>query len=132
MSERHLVTIEVNARPATFVTAHEKPWKEAVRAAVTDTGVLPHDTRFAVRILFRLAASRTTNELWDLDNLIKPTLDAMKGVFGLRAWNGRPQAADDRVDRLEAVKRWPGDGEAPGATIDVWIIDQDRWQVNLR
>lgn len=123
--ERHLVTIEVNGRPATFATAHEKSWKEAVRAAVADTGVPSQDARFAVRILFRLAASRTPNEVWDLDNLIKPTLDAMEGIFGLRAWNGKPQAADDRVDRLEAIKRRPRDREAPGATIDVWIIDQD-------
>lgn len=123
MSERHLVTIEVNGRPATFATAHEKPWKEVVRGAVVDSGVLPQDARFAVRILFRLAASRTSNDVWDLDNLIKPTLDAMEGLFGLRAWNGRPQAADDRVDRLEAVRRRPRNGEAAGATIDVWVID---------
>jgi Holliday junction resolvase RusA-like endonuclease len=121
--ERHLVTIEVAGRPATFATAHEKPWKEAVRAAVADTGVPPQNARFAVRILFRLAVSRAPNEVWDIDNLVKPTLDAMEGIFGLRAWNGRPQAADDRVDRLEAVKRRPHHGEAPGATIDVWIID---------
>lgn len=60
-----------------------------------------------------------------LDNLIKPTLDAMEGVFGTRAWNGPVQAADDRVDRLEAVKRQPLAGEEPGATIDVWIIDAE-------
>ena len=124
MTERHLVTIEVIGRPATFATAHEKPWKEAVRASVASTGVRPGNTRFAVRNVFRLAASRTPNEVWDLDNLVKPTLDAMEGVFGLRPWNGRPQAADDRVDRLEAVKRPPCDGEMPGASIDVWIIDQ--------
>jgi hypothetical protein len=125
MPERHLVTIEVNGRPATFATANEKPWKKAVRAAVADTGVVSQDARFAVRILFQLATDRTPNEVWDLDNLIKPTLDAMEGIFGLRAWNGRAQAADDRVDRLEAVKRQPRDGEAAGATIDVWIIDRD-------
>jgi hypothetical protein len=27
-------------------------------------------------------ASRTPNEVWDLANLIKPTLDAMESVFG--------------------------------------------------
>ena len=95
------------------------------RAAVADTGVLSQDARFAVRMVFRLAASRTPNEVWDLDNLIKPTLDAMEHLRALRAWNGRPQAADDRVDRLEAVKRRPRDGEASGATIEVWIIDRD-------
>lgn len=41
--------------------------------------------------------------VWDLNNLIKPTLDATAGVFGLRQWRGLPQPADDRVDRFEAT-----------------------------
>jgi hypothetical protein len=53
------------------------------------------------RIVFRLAPSRTPDEVWDLGYLIERTLDAMEGVFGLRAWNGEPQAADDRGDRIE-------------------------------
>jgi Holliday junction resolvase RusA-like endonuclease len=60
-----------------------------------------------VRIDFRLAAARNANESWDLDNLIKPTLDAMEGVFGPRLWRGTPQPADDQVDRLETSKRLP-------------------------
>lgn len=123
MADRHLVTIEVAGRPATYATAHERPWKEAVRAAIAATRVRPQNARFAVRIDFRLATARNANEVWDLDNLIKPTLDAMEGVFGARAFRGIPQPADDRVDRLEASKRTPGLGEAPGATIDVWVID---------
>jgi Holliday junction resolvase RusA-like endonuclease len=55
----------------------------------------------------------------DLDNLIKPTLDAMEGVFGLRAWRGPAQAADDRVDHLEAAKRTIREGESPGARIEI-------------
>jgi hypothetical protein len=31
-------------------------------------------------------SAEDANEVWDLDNLIKPTLDAMEGVFGLRPW----------------------------------------------
>ena len=88
VTERHLVTIEVAGRPATFATAHERPWKEAVRAAIAATGVKPQNARFAVQIDFRLAAARNANEVWDLDNLIKPTLDAMEGVFGSRAFRG--------------------------------------------
>jgi len=38
-------------RPATFATAHEKPWKDAVRASVVSAGVRPENARFAVRIL---------------------------------------------------------------------------------
>lgn len=123
MTDRQLVTIEVTGRPATFATAHEKPWKDAVRSAVAATGVRPTEARFAVHMEFRLAVARNPNEVWDLDNLIKPTLDAMEGVFGARAWKGLPQAADDRVDRLEAVKRLPRAGEVAGATIEVWVID---------
>jgi len=70
-----------------------------------------------------LAIARNADEVWDLDNLVKPTVDAMEGVFGLRAFRGTPQPADDGVDRLEASKGLPRGGEAPGATIDVWIID---------
>jgi Holliday junction resolvase RusA-like endonuclease len=122
VADQHLVRIEVTGRPATFATAHEHAWKEAVRSAVAATGVQPQNARFAVRIDFRLAAARNANESWDLDNLIKPTLDAMEGVFGPRLWRGTPQPADDQVDRLEASKRLPASGETPGATIDVWII----------
>jgi len=122
MTERHLATIQVVGRPASFATAHEKRWKAAVRSAVAAAEVQLQDARFAVRIEFRVAVSRNANEVWDLDNLIKPTLDAMEGVFGPRPWKGPPQAADDRVDRLEAVKRLPHEGELIGATIDVWVI----------
>jgi Holliday junction resolvase RusA-like endonuclease len=125
MTDRHVVTIQVAGRPATFATAHEKPWKDAVRSAVAASGVEPQAGRFAVRLEFRLAAARNANEVWDLDNLIKPTLDAMEGVFGARAWRGTPQPADDRVDRIAAAKRLPGADEVPGVTIDVWVIEPD-------
>lgn len=58
-------------------------------------------------------------------NLIKLTTDAMEGIFGLQTWKGPVQAADDKVDRLEAVKRLPHQGEPTGATIDVWVIVPD-------
>jgi hypothetical protein len=74
---------------------------------------------------FRVAAPRNANEVQDLGNLIKLTLDAMEGIFGLQTWKGPVQAADDRVDRLEAVKRLPHQGEPTGATIDVRVIVPD-------
>jgi hypothetical protein len=67
--------------------------------------------RFSVRIEFRTVAPRNANERWDIDNLVKPTLDAMEGVFGARDWSGVPQPADDRVDHLEAWKRQIQSGE---------------------
>lgn len=94
-------------------------------ASVTATGVRPRDARFAVRMECRLASALNANEVWDLDHLIRPTLDAMEGVFGVRGWKRPPQAADDRVDRIEATKRLPRADEVPGATIDVWLISPD-------
>jgi Holliday junction resolvase RusA-like endonuclease len=125
VNDRHIVTIQVDGRPATFATASERPWKAAIRTAVQEAGCESiTEGRFAVRIDFRLAEAKTVGEVWDLDNLIKSTLDAMEGIFGLRPWKGHPQPADDRVDRLEAQKRKPGAGERPGATIDVWLIEE--------
>jgi hypothetical protein len=84
----------------------------------------PWAERFSVRIDFRTPEARNANEVWDPDNLIKPTLDAMEGVFGGRAWRGPVQAADDRVDHLEASKRTVRCGEAPGARIEVRRVVQ--------
>lgn len=123
MAEQLLVSVDVHGRPATFATASEVAWKEAVRAAVAASGVQPREARFAVRIAFRTAPPRAAKEVWDLDNLIKPTLDAMEGVFGLREWRGHPQPADDRVDRLEASKCPVDSAEEAGAEITVWTID---------
>lgn len=126
--ERHFLTVVVDGRPATFATAAERPWKAAVREAIARTGVAaPSCARFGVRVEFRTPVPRTLNDAWDLDNLVKPTLDAMEDVFGARPVRGKmvPQANDDRVDRLELRKRTVGVGELPGATIDVWIIQGD-------
>jgi Holliday junction resolvase RusA-like endonuclease len=125
MARRHLVTLEVTGRPATFATAGEKPWKDAVRRAVADAGCAAQSGRFAVDLEFRLGEARRASEVWDLDNLIKPTLDAMEGIFGLRPWRGTPQPADDQVDEIRAVKRQPKSGEKPGVRIDVWLIEAD-------
>ncbi len=90
MTERHLVSFTVHARPATFATAHEAAWREAVRSAVQASGVAPLDARFAVSIDFRTPIPRHRGEAWDIDNLVKPTLDAMAGIFGARQWKGIP------------------------------------------
>lgn len=122
----HLVTFNVIGRPATFATNHEAPWKEAVREAVARSGVeVPADARFSVSIEFRTPMPQNTNEAWDIDNLVKPTLDAMEGVFGLRPWKGKPQAADDRVDELIARKRTVRSGEESGALVEVHVLDKE-------
>jgi len=121
---RHLVRLEVIGRPAVFATAAEADWKATVRQAVAESGITPPSGRFRVRMVFRTPMPKNANENWDIDNLVKPTLDAMEGVFGLRQWQGRPQPADDRVDRIEAEKRQVAADEHPGATIDVWVANE--------
>lgn len=120
-----MVTLDIEGRPATFATAGEKRWKEAIRLAVTESGCAAVSGRFAVEIEFRLGTARRVSEVWDLDNLIKPTLDAMEGVFGLRPWHGKPQPADDQVDEIRALKRQSEPGETSGARIEVWLIEAD-------
>lgn len=123
MVEHHLVSFTVHARPATFATAHEAAWKAAVRAAVETSAVEPVDARFAVSIDFRTPVPRHRGEAWDLDNLVKPTLDAMEGIFGQRAWRGAPQPNDDRVDRLAASKQTAESETDIGARVTVWTIE---------
>lgn len=117
------LSFDVVERPATFATAHEARWKQAVRAAVAATGVGPRpDAWFRVRIDFRTPEPTSVNDRWDIDNLVKPTLDAMEGVFGVRPWKGARQANDDRVIELVANKRTVATGEEPGALIEVWLV----------
>jgi Holliday junction resolvase RusA-like endonuclease len=118
----HRIRFEVVGRPATFATAAERPWKEAVRAAVRAAGITPTTARWGVRIEFRTPVPVRRNDVWDIDNLIKPTLDAMEGVLGSRVWNGPPQCADDCVDYVEASKRTVQPGEEAGAVIEAWTI----------
>ena len=80
--------------------------------------------RFSVRIDFRIPTARNSNEAWDIDNLIKPTLDAMAGVLGDRPVQGRLQADDERVDEIHATKRTVSLG-VEGASIVVSLMRDD-------
>ena len=91
----------VEGWPATFATAAESTWRAAVGAAVAASGVVSRKARFGVEIEFRTPAPTTTNEAWDIDNLVKPVLDAMAGVLGARPGAFTVlQADDERVDYL--------------------------------
>jgi NTP pyrophosphatase (non-canonical NTP hydrolase)/Holliday junction resolvase RusA-like endonuclease len=116
------LVLEIVGHPASFSTAATAPWQAAVRAEIARKHASPRDTRFGIRIAFRTRAPANANEVWDIDNLVKPTLDAMEGVLGLRPWKGSPQAADDRVDYLEASKRTVSADESPGARIEIYDL----------
>ena len=120
------VAFEVEGRPATFATAAEAAWRAAVEQAAGEAmeGRFPLGpaTRVAVEVHFRLGRGRTANERWDLDNLLKPTIDALSPVLGRRRMAGNPQVDDERVDEIHATKRVAADGERPGATIRVRVL----------
>ncbi|MEJ2889320.1 hypothetical protein [Actinomycetospora aeridis] len=110
------ILVDVRARPATFATRGEAAWREAVAEAV-GTREVPDGGRFEVELEFRLPLPTRANEAWDLDNLVKPTLDALGGVIGFRRWNGRPQA-DDETDRSHRRRQAHG-----GTWRDAWRDD---------
>ena len=125
---RRMVGIEVVGRPGTFATKGEKAWRSAVAQAVAtamaDPSVEPaaSGAHFEIHFTFRTPVPLTQGDAWDIDNLVKPTMDAMAGVLGNRVWNGPEQAADHTVDRIEASKRTVEAAEDPGATIEVFEL----------
>lgn len=67
---------------------------------------------------YRLDPVQIGHNAPDLDNLLKATIDALDEVLGLRPGRfARPQADDERVDRIVASKRVAGPGETPGARV---------------
>lgn len=119
------VTFYVDAVPATFATAGEKSWRVAVSsAAATAMGGGPALVgRLRVEVDFVTTPSAAGHPGWDLDNLIKPTIDALLPVVGRRAGLWRPEQVDDeRVDEIVARKRPARTGETAGARITVTVI----------
>jgi Holliday junction resolvase RusA-like endonuclease len=94
------VALEVEFRPAARPASH---W-------------LPANARRPLRVL-RLDAPVHHAGAPDIDKLCRALMDALSSVV----W------VDDRqVARLVASKRWPDEGEAPGATISVRTLSVTR------
>lgn len=120
------VAFRVSATPATFATAGEKPWRAEVEAAaaIGVTGQASFEGRLGIGLDFVLPTRPGGHPGWDLDNLIKPTIDALATVIGSRPGQWRPpQVDDERVYEIRARKREVLDGESPHATIRVWTLD---------
>src|SRR5262249_53240256 len=75
------LVLDITAHPASYSTAATGPWQAAVRAEIARHHAIPRKTRFGIRIEFRTRIPANANEVWDIDNLVKPTLDAMEGVL---------------------------------------------------
>lgn len=119
---RTVCDVDVLGPPASDSTAREAAWKAAIRAAVGQQ-VVAEGARLGITIDFRLASPLRASEAWDLDNLIKPTIDALDGVLGTRAIRGARQVDDERVDEIRATKRPVRIDEAPGARIILTLLE---------
>jgi Holliday junction resolvase RusA-like endonuclease len=88
-----------------------------VRSAFAGKTVPPL-SRVAIDVDYRLDPDQVGHNAPDLDNLLKATIDALDEVLGLRQGRfARPQADDERVDRIVASKRVARRGETPGARV---------------
>lgn len=117
-----LVDMDVIGRPTGYSSGiNEQRWKSAIRKAFPGPG-FPKATRIGVDVSYRLAPSQRGHNAPDLANLIKATIDALEGLLGPRPIAGRPQADDQRIDRIVATKRMAREGEEPGARIIVSVF----------
>ncbi|MEE6286132.1 DUF429 domain-containing protein [Georgenia sp. MJ173] len=114
------VLINVVGRPTGCGgSSNEAAWKENVSSAVAQHR-FPAPTRLHVEFEFRLGTDQQGRNAPSLDDLLKSTIDALDQLLGLRPIAGRPQADDERIDRIIAAKRLVHEGEHPGATIVIW------------
>jgi predicted RNase H-like nuclease/Holliday junction resolvase RusA-like endonuclease len=112
------IAADVAGRPTGFAAGdNEQRWKAAVRSAFTGKAV-PSSSRIALEVEYRLDPSQIGHHAPDLDNLLKTTIDALDEVLGHRPGrSARPQADDERIDRIVASKRIAQPDETPGARI---------------
>lgn len=113
-----VIAVDVAGRPTGFAGGpNEQRWKAAVRAAFAGRTITP-TSRVALEIEYRLDPQQTGHNAPDLDNLLKATTDALDEVLGPRLGRfARPQADDERIDRIHASKRLAGPDEIPGARV---------------
>jgi predicted RNase H-like nuclease/Holliday junction resolvase RusA-like endonuclease len=117
------IAVDVTGRPTGYAAEdNEQRWKAAVRSAFEGKTV-PPASRVAIEVEYRLDPSQIGHNAPDLDNLLKATIDALDEVLGPRPGRfARPQADDERVDRIVASKRVARPAETPGARMLIFEL----------
>ncbi|MGH3366206.1 MAG: DUF429 domain-containing protein [Nocardioidaceae bacterium] len=112
------IAVDVVGRPTGFAGGdNEQRWKAAVRSACAGMTV-PSSSRLGIEVEYRLDPGQVGQNAPDLDNLLKATIDALDEILGFRQGKfARPQADDERIDRIAASKRVAQPGETPGARV---------------
>ena len=94
-------------------------WKESVRKAVPSDAAFLGDRPLRVRIDFYLKGKRPRNKLPDIDNMIKPILDALKG-FVYADDNTVEEICARRIDRDEHEPDRDGASDKLQGALDRW------------
>lgn len=107
-----------------------KQWKEAVAIETRRTGSKPTSKAISIRLGFRFAfppsiskaeaayrAGRIHTFDPDVDNLIKPILDAITRA-------GNVWIDDNQVGEVEAFKKWIDPGEVAGVLIEIFEFEE--------
>ncbi len=113
------LVVEVwGVEPGTFATGRGDRWKQAILAKTAGADTFAPGMRLELEVDFVVPVATTANDAWDLDNLLKPTMDALIGPLGTRPVAGaRPQADDERIDRIVATKTTVVNGGRVGGRI---------------
>lgn len=67
-------TIRVSGEPPSFLTAPERAWKARIKEAIPQFQLPPEH---GIRLLFVVTSWRRRGQFFDLDNIVKPVLDAI-------------------------------------------------------
>ncbi len=121
---QEVVVVEVwGVQPGTAATTRGQRWHAAISEATAEREVFAPAERLELTVDYVVPVAVSSNDQWDLDNLLKPTIDALRTLLGVRAVRTtRAEADDERVDRLVASKRAARPGEPLGARIELRTI----------
>lgn len=112
-------TLELRGvQPGTSATIRGSAWRAAIEEACNGTEVYHQGERLELEVHFTVPQRLSSNDEWDLDNLLKPTIDGLSSLLGVRRGNHSvPQADEERIDRIIASKRAAQGDEQVGATL---------------
>lgn len=105
-------------QPGTTATIQAPAWRAAIEEACEGVGIYHPGERLELEVHFTLPPRINAHDEWDLDNLLKPTIDGLSSLLGLRQGKRRGLLADDeRIDKIIASKRTASGDEQVGATL---------------
>lgn len=110
-------------KPGPSGTSLGASWVDAIHGETEGRQVFAPGARLMLEVEFALPVPADSQDQWDLDTLLKPTIDALIALMGVRQGDTRtPQADDERIDKIVASKRNAAPGERLGARIQLSVL----------